>query len=93
MNKLFMSFVQDESGQDLIEYALLAGAVALSATALLPGPYRGASAIVSRVGSVLEAANGEPSQQPPVAITRPRRFPATPERELKRLDLEEERSR
>ena len=31
MNKLFKNFVQDESGQDLIEYALLAGFISLVA--------------------------------------------------------------
>ena len=31
VNKLFRNFVQDESGQDLIEYALLAGFISLVA--------------------------------------------------------------
>jgi pilus assembly protein Flp/PilA len=48
--------VKDTRGQDLIEYALLAGFVAVAAGALLPGISTSISTIFSRMGSVLTAA-------------------------------------
>ncbi len=49
-------FVDDVEGQDLVEYALLAGFVAVAAGALLPGISTSISTIFSRMGSVLTAA-------------------------------------
>jgi pilus assembly protein Flp/PilA len=46
----------DAEGQDLVEYALLAGFVAVAAGALLPGISTSISTIFSRMGSVLAAA-------------------------------------
>ena len=46
----------DTRGQDLVEYALLAGFVAVAAGALLPGISTSISTIFSRMGSVLTAA-------------------------------------
>jgi Flp pilus assembly pilin Flp len=46
----------DTRGQDLVEYALLAGFVAVAAGALLPGISTSISKIFSRMGSVLTAA-------------------------------------
>jgi len=46
----------DEEGQDLVEYALLAGFVAVAAGALLPAISTSVSTIFSRMGSVLSAA-------------------------------------
>ena len=46
----------DYSGQDLIEYALMAGFVALSAGALLPGIATSVSTIFSQVASVVAVA-------------------------------------
>ena len=48
--------VDDTEGQDLVEYALLAGFVAVAAGALLPGISTSISTIFSRMGSVLTAA-------------------------------------
>ena len=48
--------VDDDEGQDLVEYALLAGFVAVAAGALLPGISASVSTIFSRMGSVLTAA-------------------------------------
>ena len=48
--------IDDEEGQDLVEYALLAGFVAVAAGALLPGISTSISTIFSRMGSVLTAA-------------------------------------
>jgi pilus assembly protein Flp/PilA len=47
---------EDTEGQDLVEYALLAGFVAVAAGALLPGISTSVSTIFSRMGSVLAAA-------------------------------------
>ena len=48
--------VDDAKGQDLVEYALLAGFVAVAAGALLPAISTSISTIFSRMGSVLSAA-------------------------------------
>ncbi len=50
------TLVTDEEGQDLVEYALLAGFVAVAAGALLPAISTSVSTIFSRMGSVLSAA-------------------------------------
>lgn len=47
---------RDTSGQDMVEYALLAGFVSVAAAALLPGISTSISTIFSRVASVLSAA-------------------------------------
>ena len=47
---------KDNRGQDLVEYALLAGFVAVAAGALLPAISGSISAIFSKMGSVLSAA-------------------------------------
>jgi Flp pilus assembly pilin Flp len=47
---------QDRRGQDLIEYALMAGFVAVAAGAIMPGVASSISTIFSQVGSVLTAA-------------------------------------
>ena len=46
------------AGQDLIEYALMAGFVAVSAGALLPNIATSISSIFSQVGSVVALAAG-----------------------------------
>ena len=46
----------DTHGQDLIEYALMAGFVAVAAGALMPGVALSISTIFSKVISVLTAA-------------------------------------
>lgn len=49
---------RDSVGQDLIEYALMAGFVAVAAGAAFPPLADTISQIFSRVGSVLSSANG-----------------------------------
>lgn len=66
MNKLIAAVVRfekwrselwrDEQGQDLIEYALMAGFVAVSAGALMPGISASISTVFSKVGSVMTGA-------------------------------------
>jgi len=48
---------KDQRGQDLIEYALMAGFVAVAAGAIMPGVASSISQIFSKVQSVLSAAN------------------------------------
>jgi len=48
---------KDQSGQDLIEYALMAGFVAVAAGAIMPGVATSLSQIFSKVASVLSQAN------------------------------------
>lgn len=47
---------RDTRGQDLIEYALMAGFVAVAAGAIMPGVANSISVIFSKVGSVMAAA-------------------------------------
>ena len=46
----------DTQGQDLIEYALMAGFVAVAAGAIMPGVASSISSIFSKVSSVLSSA-------------------------------------
>jgi pilus assembly protein Flp/PilA len=48
---------KDTKGQDLIEYALMAGFVAVAAGAIMPGVATSISQIFSKVSSVLSNAN------------------------------------
>lgn len=56
--KLFIRLWRARSGQDLIEYALMAGFVAVAAGAIMPGVATSISQIFSKVASVLSNANG-----------------------------------
>ena len=47
----------DTHGQDLIEYALMAGFVAVAAGAIMPGVASSISKIFSKIGSVMSAAS------------------------------------
>jgi Flp pilus assembly pilin Flp len=51
-----LKICKDVRGQDLIEYALMAGFVALAAAAVVPGITTSISTIFSQVTSVLTAA-------------------------------------
>jgi pilus assembly protein Flp/PilA len=48
----------DERGQDLIEYALMAGFVAVSAGAIMPGVATSISKIFSKVASAMTSSAG-----------------------------------
>ena len=48
---------KDQHGQDLIEYALMAGFVAVAAGAVMPGVATSISQIFSKVASVLSSAD------------------------------------
>ena len=51
-------FWRDTRGQDLIEYALMAGFVAVAAGAVMPGVASKISTIFSKVSSALTAGGG-----------------------------------
>ena len=53
--------LRDTRGQDLIEYALMAGFVAVAAGATMPGVADSISTIFSKVGSVLVVASTQGS--------------------------------
>jgi Flp pilus assembly pilin Flp len=59
MTSFFFNLWQDRHGQDFIEYALLAAAVAVAAGAIFPPVIMSSvSQLMSRVGSVLIPAAG-----------------------------------
>ena len=63
MRNLFLKLkaLKDTRGQDLIEYALMAGFVAVAAGAVMPGVASSISTIFSKVGSVLLLATNQGS--------------------------------
>jgi pilus assembly protein Flp/PilA len=54
---LKLKTIKDTGGQDLIEYALMAGFVAVAAGAVMPGVASSISTIFSKVASVMELAS------------------------------------
>ncbi len=52
---------KDRRGQDLIEYALMAGFVAVAAGAIMPGVATSISTIFSKIASVMTAAAAQGS--------------------------------
>jgi Flp pilus assembly pilin Flp len=54
---LKLGVVTNTSGQDLVEYALMAGFVAVTSGALMPGVASSISTIFSKVGSVMAIAS------------------------------------
>jgi pilus assembly protein Flp/PilA len=51
-----LRIIKDTKGQDLIEYALMAGFVAVAAGAIMPGVSNSISTIFSRVQTTLSSA-------------------------------------
>ena len=56
IQQLIIRLVQNRKGQDMVEYALLAGFIAVAAGALLPGISDSISTIFSRMASVVSVA-------------------------------------
>lgn len=52
---------KDRRGQDLIEYALMAGFVAVAAGAVMPNISSSITSIFSKVSSILDVANNASS--------------------------------
>jgi pilus assembly protein Flp/PilA len=61
MTRIVLNIWKDDSGQDLIEYALMAGFVAVAAGAIMPGVSSNISSIFSKVASVMTQANASGS--------------------------------
>jgi pilus assembly protein Flp/PilA len=55
---LKIQILKDTKGQDLIEYALMAGFVAVAAGAIMPGVSTSISTIFSKIASVMTSAQG-----------------------------------
>jgi pilus assembly protein Flp/PilA len=62
-NRLFvrLQLMKDTKGQDLIEYALMAGFVAVAAGAIMPGVSQNISEIFSKVASSMGSAASQGS--------------------------------
>ena len=58
MRTVIVQMWKDDCGQDLIEYALMAGFVAVAAGAVMPSVSSNISQIFSKVQSVMTEANG-----------------------------------
>lgn len=58
---LKLKSLKDTRGQDLIEYALMAGFVAVAAGAVMPGVADSISTIFSKVASVMAVASTQGS--------------------------------
>jgi pilus assembly protein Flp/PilA len=58
---LKLKVIKDTRGQDLIEYALMAGFVAVAAGAVMPGVASSISTIFSKVASVMAVASTQGS--------------------------------
>lgn len=58
MTHVMRRFWKETEGQDLIEYALMAGFVALAAAALMPNVTSSISTIFSKINSLLSSAAG-----------------------------------
>ena len=56
MTKYIIVFIKNHKGQDLIEYALMAGFVALAAGAIMPGVSTDLSTVFSKVNSSMSNA-------------------------------------
>jgi Flp pilus assembly pilin Flp len=56
---LHLKVWKDQRGQDLIEYALMAGFVAVAAGAIMPNVASSISTIFSKVSSVMTAASSQ----------------------------------
>ena len=56
MKQIMVGIWKDERGQDLIEYALMAGFVAVAAGAIMPGVSTSIGTVFSKVASVMKEA-------------------------------------
>ena len=56
LHSLILKLQRDERGQDMVEYALLAGFIAVAAGAILPGISSSISVIFSKMASLVANA-------------------------------------
>ena len=57
LQRFFLGLSQDEKAQDMVEYALLAGFIAVAAGALLPPIANSISIIFSKMTSIISNAS------------------------------------
>ena len=57
LQALIVRLINDKKGQDMVEYALLAGFIAVAAGAILPGISDDISTIFSKMASVVSDAS------------------------------------
>jgi pilus assembly protein Flp/PilA len=55
MRRFWIDFWADSRGQDLVEYALAAGLVAVAAVAAMPALSTTVSTVFSKIGSMIES--------------------------------------
>ena len=53
INKSILSFWRDEQGQDLVEYALAAGLVAVAAVACMPGLSGTVNNVFTKISTII----------------------------------------
>ena len=56
MKNLIRKFWSDTQGQDLVEYALAAGMVAVAAVAAMPGLSATVNNVFTKIGSIISSA-------------------------------------
>jgi pilus assembly protein Flp/PilA len=56
MKRICKNFCKDDQGQDLIEYALMAGFIAVAAGALMPNISNSISTVFSKISSLMTSA-------------------------------------
>ncbi len=56
MNSFWKRFWNDTKGQDLVEYALAAGMVAVAAVAAMPSLSATVNTVFSKIGSIINAS-------------------------------------
>jgi pilus assembly protein Flp/PilA len=56
MTRFFVNFCRDDQGQDLVEYALAAGMVAVAAVAVMPTLSSVVSNVFSKIGSIITSS-------------------------------------
>lgn len=56
MTQFLVSFSKDDQGQDLVEYALAAGMVAVAAVAVMPTLSTVVSNVFSKIGSIITSS-------------------------------------
>ena len=56
LRKIVSGLISDESGQDLIEYALVAAIIALGATAAMTTVSKDITAVFTKIGTSLSSA-------------------------------------
>ena len=54
MKRYLKTFLMDEQGQDLVEYALVAGMVAVAAVAAMPGLSGTVNNVFSKIASIID---------------------------------------